>query len=128
MTTTIDFDKVFRGFEGTDVSLEESLLEYGLIWTNQAEDCEEDELFFIAKAGEDSYETGYVSHDMLDFVEDNEDFFKFLGETKEEWLKRHLGLKVYDVVGYFGVHELFYSYFNMSSTLEDLIKEYSEDE
>ena len=120
-------EEVFKGFQGVDVSLEVSLLEYGLIWTDQTEDCEEDELFFIAKISDNFYETGYVSHDTLDFVEDEEGFFKFLGESKEEWLNKDLGMKVYDVVNYFGAQELFYSYYKIT-TLEDLIKMYTNEE
>lgn len=127
MKTIKDYNlnEVFKDFEGVDVCIETSLLEYGLIWTDKAEDCEEGELFFIANLGDGiHYDSGYVSHGDLDWTYDDESFFSFLGLSLEEWMKTDLGHKVYDVVNYYGAQELFRSY--SISLLDDFITLYTE--
>jgi hypothetical protein len=106
-----------EGYEGMDAGLEVSLFEYGLIW--KLEENEEFRFIYgIERNGTGDYSvfdwytldqnTNIINYyDWVDF----DSIVNFTGsESIEEWNKTELPLKIYDLIQYYGVFNIFGGY------------------
>jgi hypothetical protein len=101
-------------FVGTDVNLEISLLEYGLIVANVTADYP-DEYFTVYRSPhseEPMFGTGYVRESELDAIIDGKEwmsaddvteFLSFTGNSNEsEWKQLPFVIKLSDLISYYG--------------------------
>lgn len=102
-------------WEGPDSNLETSLMECGLVWCKN-EECEEGQLFFVYRVGENAFGTTY--HSEADAVklakgedwanaEQIKDFADSMDIDINQWIESipH-GQKVFDLVLYWGVENI----------------------
>ena len=109
----------YKDFDGTDVDIETSLFEYGLIWTIEGDDYKfiygvaqnvrEDESHCDCNYGKFDY--AFVAKNCDVFKEyDWADFdcvFDFCGMSKADWSKLPLPLKISDLLSYYGYENIF---------------------
>lgn len=108
-------------WEGMDADLEVSVTEYGLAWCRN-EHCEtEQQLFFIYRQFGDLYGCAYHKEVEADNIikgkdwareRDVKSFLSTMGMTNQEWLGLSHGQKVYDLVQYWGIENIFGSDYN----------------
>lgn len=108
--------KDYSNYTGIDASLEVSLYEYGLIWIKGAEGHEEDFHFIYGVNGNEKGE--YNRFDWADVPidvnpESEWDFVKwekvskFVGMSKDEFLKQSIPYIVFDLIAYYGSENIF---------------------
>jgi hypothetical protein len=113
--TTADF----KGYTGTDASLETSLFEYGLIWIKGTEGHEKD-FHFVYGVGlhETDNGTEYNTFDWADVPIDTDPeeewnfvdwaaVCSFVGMEKTDFLSQPLPMIVYDLISYYGHENVF---------------------
>jgi len=102
-------------FKGTDASLEISLLEYGLIVSEQEHEDGSGTHFCVYRQG-DEFGTGHISEKQIngyvegkEFMDENDikEFLDWSGSTKEEWLAFSMESKLYDLLAYYGSLNIF---------------------
>ena len=105
-----------RGFQGSDVSLDISLNEYGLIWkryqrNNKKKDIKAGDYLFIA-TWQDSSNTRILTHFWLNEKVNLEEEYNWVewlevadycGQTKKEFLESHFPTIISDLVRYYGI-------------------------
>ena len=107
--------KSLKKFIGTDINLEISLFEYGLICTPYKKNNYQDEYFCIYRQGE-NFGTGYIRESDLNslmYGEDcmrNKDIFDLLdyvGSQLDEWFELPFIQKLSDLLSYYGSENIF---------------------
>lgn len=102
-------------FIGSDVNLEESLFEYGVIVSNEEHEDGSGTHFVVYKINENEYGTGHVSEKELDhlvkgddwmYKDDIESYLSTDGTTLEEWLKLSLIQKLQSLISYWGYENI----------------------
>jgi len=102
-------------FQGTDASLEISLLEYGLLVSEQEHEDGSGTHFIVYNVEPDVYDTGHISESQVNGYilgtefPDNESiqrFLSYVGADKETWTGYSLPSKLHDLLQYFGVHNI----------------------
>lgn len=101
------------GFTGIDISIEESLFEYGMVW----KECEDGELLFIhanpnqfkcVSDEELEFDTTYMNESDISLSLLNKSkFYSFMGISKSEWSKYPLGTRISDLSSYYGFEDVF---------------------
>ncbi len=98
-----------EGFEGMDATLAICLFEYGLIWKEVEET---NELLFVHKTSHGrnfertTFDKNLDVHKEFYWVK-FEDIYSFTGMPEEEWNKLPLPFKIYDLMNYYGVENIF---------------------
>ena len=99
-------------FYGIDKSIDISLLEYGVLVSNEPNDKKDHLIIYGINNNGDSYE----SFNVISLTEEelnskiNEswvnkvEFLSYCGQTEEEWLLNHMAGKMRDLLSYYG-HE-----------------------
>ena len=102
-----------RGFEGSDVSLDISLNEYGLIWkryqrNNKKRSIQAGDYLFIATWGREKVLVHFWLNEKVNLEEeyswvDWSAIAKFCGTTKKMFLESPFPMIISDLVGYYGI-------------------------
>lgn len=98
------------GFFGTDVSLEESLTEYGLAIAPKTKWGDLGEVTVLYKNGEvwncitqsPEYFTSKINESWVD----KKSFFSFLGSTESQWLLMPLIHQIQGLIQYYGIDNI----------------------
>jgi hypothetical protein len=109
--------KNFWNWEGVDVDLETSLMEYRLCWCENEHCAEEGELFFIYRSPDVGglFGCAYNRESEINNLIEGKDWMKpaqiegflsFVGMERKAWLKLSHGQKVADLCSYFGVENI----------------------
>ena len=105
-----------KGYEGTDISLETSLFEYGLIWRQNKRTKKYHFIYGIEIDKDLSYsefeDVNIGEDDFTDIIEsswfDVKAILSFCGILeKEEWLKLSIGHRISDCLHYYGYENIF---------------------
>ena len=118
----------YKGYTGTDASLETSLFEYGLIWVKGAEGHEKDYHFIygVGVGSDGEYNSFDCSDVPIDCNPTEEwDWVKWdkvadmCGVTVKDFLAMPLPMIVYDLVSYYGYENIFGSSYYPFEILAD---------
>ncbi len=94
----------FTDYEGIDSNIDTSLFEYGLIWKFNSID---QDYHFIYRVCENTYNTGWIKDESdFDWININ-DILRFMGINLKEWQELSIPLKVFYVVNYYGIENMF---------------------
>ena len=102
-------------FHGIVANLETSLLEYGLIMSNEKHEDGSGTQFVVYKMGDFGYGTGHISEEETNgYIEGKEwmseqeiaSFLSTEGTTKEEWLECSHALKLHSLINYYGYENI----------------------
>jgi hypothetical protein len=105
-----------QSFIGCDASLEISLLEYGLIVSENEHEDGSGTHFCVYKISDNSFGTGHMSEKEVNgYIEGKEfmnsddikSFLNWNGMTKEDWLKMEMHSKLGDLLQYWGSENIF---------------------
>jgi len=116
-------------FYGTDVSLEISLLEYGLIVSNEEHEDGSGTHFCIYRQN-DLFGCGHMSEEVVNgFIEGREfpdakdivSFLNWCGTTASIWLECNMAIKLQDLLNYWGSENIFGT--DYSPMTEEEVKE-----
>ena len=107
-----------QGFTGTDMDLETSLFEYGMIW--KYTDTEVIFLYNFPYDGEIhlywcSFDLDLDFNHEFDWIE-FDSFLSYSDTTKDEFDMLPLPIKIHDTVGYYGVENVFGSRYHEGIT------------
>ena len=95
-----------QGFEGPDASLTISLFEYNLVWRDLGT-----ETLFIYPVRPECYDRATIANDLDVEREYNwvnwDELMSFLGAEKDEWLELPISRKIYDIVNFHGIENVF---------------------
>jgi hypothetical protein len=104
-------------FSGIDASNEISLLEYGLLVSDQKHEDNSGTQFCIYRQDADLFGTAHISENEINRMLSGEDwinekdlkgFYSFIGENdRSEYLNTSFVNKIYDLMSYFGTENIF---------------------
>jgi hypothetical protein len=102
-------------FHGTDADNETSLLEYGLLVSNELHEDGSGTQFCVYRIDENHFGTGHYKESEFDAIikgeewaneEDINGFLSFVGTDKNEWLNLSFVNKMSDLINYWGIENI----------------------
>lgn len=113
MTTKVEMIKKYEdeGYTGTDVSLNMSLFEYGVIWKRDIEGDNDWKFIYGIKVNDHNeyykFDFGWIAKlDDLDWT-DFKDVASYVGLSVEKWKALELPQQVMDCFSYYGYEDVF---------------------
>ena len=113
-------------FEGTDVDLETSMEEYGLLVSKET-DKNGQHACLYKHAYNGTFDVGYLSEkEVNNFLNeswfDKEAFLSYVGMTESEWIDMMFVNKVSDLLSYYGYENIFGSSYGDVFSTEEAIE------
>lgn len=112
-------------FEGTDVNLETSLMEYGLLVSKET-DKDGQHACLYKHAYDGTFDVGYLSDkEVNDFLNESwfnkESFLSYVGMTECDWINMRFVNKVSDLLSYYGYENIFGSSYGILFSTDEAI-------
>lgn len=113
-------------FEGTDVDLETSMEEYGLLVSKET-DKNGQHACLYKHAYNGTFDVGYLSEkEVNNFLNESwfnkEDFLSYVGMTESKWIDMMFVNKVSDLLSYYGYENIFGSSYGDVFSTEEAIE------
>ena len=114
-------------FSGIDASNEISLLEYGLLVSDEPNEDGSGTHFCIYRIDENNFDCGHISESEVngyilgnEFPNENDinSFLSFVGIDKDGWINMQFVSKLYDLLQYFGYENIFGTAYSAMNTDE----------
>lgn len=116
---------------GTDVSLDISLFEYGLLTCKNSQCTKPDEWFCLVGVDKDDntytrFDYGYIQES--DFARESwiewDEVLSFVGMTFEEWQKLSFVIKLSDLISYYGTENFGFGIYDSFEIKPDELESY----
>lgn len=113
-----------EGYEGSDLSLDIALFDYGLAWKDEGENysfiygvgiSDNNDWNRFAKTEVSKTEDVYEAYDWADF----KGLHSSYSVTKEEWDKQDLVYKISDLLNYYGYENVFGSTYHVGAEIKE---------
>lgn len=113
-------------FVGTDVNLETSLMEYGLLVSKET-DKDSQHACLYKHAYDGTFDVGYLSENEINtFLHESwfnkESFLSYVGQTECDWINMMFVNKVSDLLSYYGYENIFGSSYGDVFSTEEAIE------